>query len=292
MNKKDFLLKLKVQKELNYLQMLLVAKELDSEEIDAFQLQELPLADKLVEACLHAFYDEKATLMSERIKQQCQVISFFDDAYPEKLRQIYRPPLLLFASGDVSLLRRETVAIVGARLATAYSRKVIRKLMPNLVAQRLVVISGLASGADGMAHAAALQQKGKTIAVIGNGLNYFYPAVHEHMQKQIAQNGLVISEYLPDTPPRPWRFPERNRIIAGLAEHVLVTEAKVRSGSLITANLALQENRNVFAVPGPITSSLSQGTNRLIKAGATPLTDFVLPRERFDKTTANILFSD
>lgn len=292
MDKTDFLLRLKLQKNIGYLKMLRIASKLDSEKIDAFQLQELPLPDNLVEACLHAFYDHEADMMLKRIKRQCQVISFFDDAYPEKLRQIYRPPLLLFARGDLSLLKREMVAIVGARLASSYSRRVVDQLMPNLVAQNLAIVSGLANGADGMAHQAALRCKGKTVAVLGNGLNHFYPASHQNMQKKICRTGLVLSEYLPDTPPRPWRFPERNRIIAGLCEHLIVTEAKAKSGSLITANLALQENRNVFAVPGPITSSLSQGTNQLIKAGATPLIDFVLPRERFDKPRADILFSE
>ena len=133
-----------------------------------------------------------------------------------------------------------------------------------------------------MAHKAALKFNGQTIAVVGNGLNHFYPQINQHVQKEIAQKGLLVSEYLPDTPPRPYRFPQRNRILAGIAESVIVTEAKQKSGSLITANIALQENRDIYALPGPITSELSQGPNKLIQAGAYPITDFDLQLERFD----------
>lgn len=292
MNKTDFLLKLKLQKGVGYLKLLQIAGQLDTEDVDAFQLETLQLPDKLKEYCLQAFYDEKAAVMVERIREQCQVISFFDQLYPEKLRQIYKPPLVLFAIGDLKLLQKKIVTIVGSRLATSYSERVIEGLMPSLLAHQNVIASGLARGVDGMAHRATLKQGGKTIAVIGNGLNYFYPMSNHSLQEKIMNQGLVISEYLPDTPPRPFRFPERNRILAGLSESVIVTEAKQKSGSLITANLALQENRNVYAVPGPITSPLSMGPNQLIEAGASPIVNFEWNEERFDKPATSILFSD
>ena len=127
-----------------------------------------------------------------------------------------------------------------------------------------------------------MKNNGKTIAVVGNGLNYSYPKENVDLQNQIKQKGLIISEYLPDTPPRPYRFPERNRILAGLSKSIIVTEAREKSGSLITVSLALQENRDIYAVPGPITSSLSAGPNQLIEAGAMPIVDFKFKTERFD----------
>ena len=147
----------------------------------------------------------------------------------------------------------------------------IENLMPELLRRKQVIASGLAQGVDAIAHQTTLNYGGKTIAVVGNGLNYFYPQGNMDLQRAIAKKGLLLSEYLPDTPPKPFRFPERNRILAGICKNVIVTEAKEHSGSLITANLALQENRNVYAIPGQINSPLSVGTNQLISAGATPI---------------------
>ncbi|MBU3827801.1 MAG: DNA-processing protein DprA [Candidatus Lactobacillus pullistercoris] len=282
MNKTEFLLRLKLQKGVGYVKMLQIATQLDAEEIDLIQLNALDLPLALREICLKAYRDEQAEIIIERIKQQSEIISFFDDSYPEKLRQIYQPPLILFARGDLSLLKKPIMTIVGARAATNYSQEIIQKLVPSLVKQKYIIASGLAKGVDAMAHHATLNNNGKTIAVIGNGLNHFYPMQNHFLQEQIIDQGLIISEYLPDTPPRPYRFPQRNRIISGISEGVIVTEAKEKSGSLITASLALQENRDVYAVPGPITSSLSKGPNQLIEAGATPIVDFEFKKERFD----------
>lgn len=278
MNKTDFMLRLKLQPGIGYVKMLQIACKIDVDEIDLVQLNALDLPYELRQACIKAFLDETAELLIDKIKKQCQVISFFDQEYPSKLRQIYRPPLILFARGDISLLKKEIVTIVGSRMATNYSQTVLTKLVPNLVKDQIVVASGLAKGVDAIAHRATLDSGGKTIAVVGNGLNYYYPSQNESLQKKIIQQGLVISEYLPDTRPKPFRFPERNRILAGLSKAVVITEAKVKSGSLITANLALQENRDIYALPGPITSPLSEGPNRLIEAGAIPVTDFLLEK--------------
>ncbi len=274
MERTNFLLRLKLQKGIGYVKMLQIASQLDAAEVSIQMIKRMDLPSNLIKIAVTAYNDPEAAKMLQRISKQCQIISFFDRVYPEQLRQIYRPPLILFAQGDLSLLQRKIFTIVGSRQATSYSQQVLERLVPNLVKNDWVIASGLAQGVDGMAHQAALNCHGKTIAVIGNGLNHFYPLHHQHVQEVIAQQGLLLSEYLPDTPPRPFRFPERNRILAGIAENVLVTEAKAKSGSLITANLALQENRNVYAVPGPITSELSAGPNQLIAAGATPIVDY------------------
>lgn len=270
----NFLLRLKLQKGIGYVKMLKIASQLDTADVNLKALMKMDLPSNLKRASLAAYNDDQAEIYVKRIKKQCQVISFFDDVYPEQLRQIYRPPLVLFAQGDVNLLQQKIVTIVGSRMATSYSRSVLTKLVPRLVKKGWVIASGLAKGVDVMAHKAALTSEGKTIAVVGNGLNHFYPLSNYHVQEQIIRRGLILSEYLPDTPPRPFRFPQRNRILAGIAQKVIVTEAQEKSGSLITANLALQENRDIYAVPGPIDNELSAGPNKLIAAGAIPITDY------------------
>ena len=259
----SFLLRLKLQKNIGYVKMLRVASQLNVDEVTIQTIKNLDLTSSLIKTCINAYNDMHADKMIKRVEKQCQIISFFDSEYPENLRQIYQPPLILFLQGNVQLLQ-----------ATSYSSIVLNKIVPNLIKNDYVIASGLAKGVDVMAHKATLKYHGQTIAVVGNGLNHYYPMINCHVQEQIAQKGLILSEYLPDTPPKPFRFPQRNRILAGIAESVIVTEAKQKSGSLITANLALQENRNIYAVPGPITSELSQGPNKLIQAGAYPITDF------------------
>ena len=283
MKKTKFLLKLKLQKGIGYVKLLTIANKLDNKsEVNLNDLENLDLPEKLMMACYRAFQDSKLDKLVTQIYRQCEVIGFFDKEFPEKLRQIYRPPIILFAQGDISLLNKEITTIVGSRYPTGYSKDVITRLVPNLIEQNIVVASGLARGVDALAHIATLKNNGKTIAVVGNGLNYSYPKENVDLQNQIKQKGLIISEYLPDTPPRPYRFPERNRILAGLSKSIIVTEAREKSGSLITVSLALQENRDIYAVPGPITSSLSAGPNQLIEAGAMPIVDFKFKTERFD----------
>lgn len=270
----NFLLRLKLQNGIGYVKMLQIASQLPTSEVNPEIIKQMDLPSELIKSALTAFYDQQAEAKITRIKKQCQIISFFDQVYPQKLREIYRPPLILFAQGNLKLLQENVITIVGSRQATDYSQLVLNKIVPQLVKSNFVIASGLAMGVDVMAHSVTLNNGGKTIAVIGNGLNHFYPERNSQIQRQIINEGLVLSEYLPDTPPRPFRFPERNRILAGIANSVIVTEAKEKSGSLITANIALQENRNIYAVPGPINSQLSTGPNKLIEAGATPITDF------------------
>jgi DNA processing protein len=194
--------------------------------------------------------------------------------FPPLLRELHDPPPGLFLRGaaDPELLRRSAVAIVGARACSSYGAQVARFLGRELAAAGLVVLSGLARGVDGEAHRGALESGGVTVAVLGCGVDRDYPAAHTQLAGRICLGGLIVSEYAPGVEPAPWRFPARNRIIAGLAGATVVVEARERSGALITADFALEAGREVFAVPGEITSSLSAGTNALLRLGATPLT--------------------
>jgi DNA processing protein len=194
--------------------------------------------------------------------------------FPRSLSAIFDPPVGLFVRGDeaLALLDRPAVALVGARSCSSYGAHVARTFARELAAAGLVVVSGLARGVDGEAHRGALQAGGTTVAVLGCGIDRDYPAAHAELARRIAASGLVVSEYGPGVEPAPWRFPARNRIISGLAAATVVVEARARSGALITADLALEEGREVLSVPGEITSALSEGTNRLLRAGATPAT--------------------
>jgi DNA processing protein len=198
----------------------------------------------------------------------------FVSVLPPLLRAIHDPPAGLFVRGAAALdlLERPAVAIVGARACSGYGASVARNLGRELAAAGLVVVSGLARGVDGEAHRGALDAGGATVAVLGCGIDRDYPAAHADLARRIAETGLVVSEYAPGIEPAPWRFPARNRIVAGLAAATVVVEARERSGALITADLALEEGREVFAVPGEITSALSAGANALLKLGASPLT--------------------
>jgi DNA processing protein len=197
-----------------------------------------------------------------------------DRAFPPLLRSIHDPPPGLFLRGDrdASVLATAAVAIVGARACSAYGRQIARALGRDLAAAGLTVVSGLARGVDAEAHRGALEAGGTTIAVLGCGIDRDYPAAHRELARQVAATGLVVAEYAPGVEPAPWRFPARNRIVAGLCAATVVVEARERSGALITADFALEEGREVFAVPGEITSALSAGTNALLRLGATPLT--------------------
>jgi DNA processing protein len=195
-------------------------------------------------------------------------------AFPPLLRAIHDPPPGLFVRGDaqVELLSRPAVAIVGARACSGYGASTARTLARDVARAGLVVVSGLARGIDAEAHRGALEAGGTTIAVLGCGIDRNYPAAHAELARRIAATGLIVAEYAPGVEPAPWRFPARNRIVAGLTAATVVVEARERSGALITADLALEEGREVFAVPGEITSALSAGTNALLKLGASPLT--------------------
>ena len=199
-----------------------------------------------------------------------------DDQYPQILKEIPDPPLCIFSRGTTIQPSNLSIGVVGTRACTPYGLRVTRDIVGELAAQGIPIISGLALGIDGAAHRAALESKGRTIAVLGSGVNSeaIYPRQHANLAKEILDNnGTIISEFPPGTEGLPFHFPLRNRIIASLSHAILVVEAAQKSGSLITAKLALDYNREVFAIPGPITNKASSGTNELIKTGAIPCTD-------------------
>jgi DNA processing protein len=192
--------------------------------------------------------------------------------YPPLLAELHDPPARLYLrGGPAEILARPSVAIVGARSCSPYGAQVARELARELAGAGVVVVSGLARGVDGEAHRGALAAGGLTVAVLGCGIDRDYPRAHADLARRVSENGLVVSEYPPGIEPSPWRFPARNRIVAGLAGATVVVEARRRSGALITADFALELGRDVFAVPGEITSGLSEGTNDLIRQGAIPL---------------------
>lgn len=194
-------------------------------------------------------------------------LSILDDSYPLALKQIYNPPVLLFYQGDLTLLDMPKIGIVGSRKASDLGVRSVQKIVKEL-GNRFVIVSGLARGIDTAAHMASLKAGGKTIAVIGSGLDVTYPKENYQLQDYLSTNQLVLSEYPPGTPPLKHHFPERNRIIAGLCQGLVVAEAKIRSGSLITCERALEEGRDVFAIPGSILDGQSDGCHQLIREGA------------------------
>ena len=205
----------------------------------------------------------------ETLKSQgIDVVTIEDEAYPEMLRNISNAPFLLYAKGEINLLKEFCIAAVGARAASPYGKQVAFKFGQELASQEVVTVSGMARGIDTEVHKGTLAANGKTIAVLGSGINIIYPKDNTGLYREIVKKGLVISEFAPGCPPEPGNFPMRNRIISGLSYGVLVIEARLRSGALITADFALEQGRDVFAIPGPITSQNSEGTNNLIKQGA------------------------
>ncbi len=212
---------------------------------------------------------EEAATQHERLKQAgATLIPQDDPLYPEQLREVYDPPIALFAKGRVELLDTVMVAVIGSRRATAYGKAVAQKISAELCAAGATVTSGMARGIDTAAHESCLQVGGGTIAVFGCGLDLIYPTENRKLAARIALDGLLLSEYPFGSPAYPQNFPVRNRIISGLSCAVVVVEGAQYSGSSITARLALDQGREVFAVPGNITSTMSYGPNLLIRQGA------------------------
>lgn len=197
-----------------------------------------------------------------------------DRDYPELLNYIANPPETLYYAGDISLASRPAVAVVGARKATSYGKWAAYGFANKLADYGITVVSGMAYGIDSFAHKGALENGGKTIAVLGCGVDICYPDSNRPLREKIVKDGLILSEYAPGVPPLPYRFPMRNRIISGLCIGTIIVEAGLNSGSLITAECAAEQGRNIYALPGNINSMYSFGTNKLIKDGATPLIAF------------------
>ncbi len=206
--------------------------------------------------------------MEEINRKGIEVILFDSPLYPSSLKEIPNPPPVLYVKGNLLENDLQSISIVGARKCTNYGRTTSEQISYNLAKEGLTIISGMAYGIDTAAHKGAINAKGRTIAVLGSGMNHIYPASNKRLYQEIADSGAVISEFPLNTKPEKWNFPIRNRIIAGFSLGTLIVEAALNSGSLITASLALEYGKEVFAVPGDINNSLSKGPHKLIKSGA------------------------
>lgn len=225
------------------------------------------------------FVNARDTINLEKDLQKIEsqgitILTIEDEEYPQMLRSIEQPPPVLYVRGKLTDQDEFAIAVVGTRHKTAYGRQVALELSQFLARNGITVISGLARGIDSIAHEASLNEGGRTIAVLGCGVDIIYPPEHRQLAERIINNGALVSDYYPGTPPDGVNFPPRNRIISGLSRATVIVEAGERSGALITGEFAASQGREVFAVPGPIYAPGSKGTNRLIRDGAFPLTDF------------------
>ena len=232
------------------------------------------MSDKIVQNMQKA-KDTKLLEKYEKyiLKNDIKIINISDDNYPAKLKNIYAPPITIFAKGDISLLNSKSIAIVGSREPSKYGIYVAEKFSKELSKEGITIVSGLARGIDTFAHVGALSSFGKTIAALGSGIDVVYPKENAKYYREISEKGLIISEYIVGTAPESKNFPQRNRIISGLSDGVLVVEASKNSGTMITTNFALEQGKELYVIPGNITSNLSAGTNNLIKEGAKLVTD-------------------
>lgn len=245
------------------------AYKLSNEEIiEAFEKNLLPFKEE--------FEEKKKSLYEFLSKKDIGIITYFDDEYPKLLKEIPDPPVILYYIGDVSLLKTESVSVVGTRKPTEYGKKMCAMIVNEI--NNYTIVSGMAFGIDSIAH---LNSK-KTIAVLGCGVDVVYPKANMNLYNKISNQGLIISEFFPSTKPAKYTFPYRNRIIAGLSKSTIVIEAAKRSGSLITANYAMDFGRDVYALPGDINRLTSYGTNYLIYMGAKPIYSLEEIHKNFD----------
>lgn len=230
--------------------------------------------EKYAKEITNTIYRQNLDKYLKYIKQNdIEIITIKDKEYPDKLKVIYDPPIVLYIKGNINILNETSIAIVGCRLCTKYGENIAKKLAYNLSLKNINVISGLARGIDSCAHIGALIGKGKTIAVVGCGLDRVYPEENKKLFNEIVKsNGAIISEYIIGTKPLAKNFPRRNRIISGLSNGVIVVEAREKSGTLITVDFALEQGKNIYAVPGNIDNPNAFGTNDLIKQGAKVIT--------------------
>ena len=230
------------------------------------------LGAKVIERVIQARESVNLDKVYEKIKKQgIKILTWQDEAYPQRLKEISQPPPVLYIRGEYLPDDLFAVSIVGTRRVTPYGRQITEELSSFLAANGMTVISGLARGVDAIAHQVALKAGGRTIGILGSGVDRIYPPEHRALAEQMMERGAIISDYAPGTPPDASNFPPRNRIIAGLSLAVVVIEAGQTSGALITAEFAAEQGREVFAVPGSILAPQSKGTNKLIQQGALPL---------------------
>ena len=230
------------------------------------------LSLKLIERIAQARENIDLDKVWARIESQgIKILTWQDETYPQRLKEIEQPPPVLYVRGDYQPDDLYAVAIVGTRRVTPYGRQITEELASFLARNGITVVSGLARGVDAIAHQTVLKSRGRTIGVLGSGVDKIYPPEHRQMAEQMMTQGAVLSDYAPGTPPDASNFPPRNRIISGLSLAVVVIEAGETSGALITAEFAAEQGREVFAVPGSILAPQSKGTNKLIRNGALPL---------------------
>ncbi|MCP5106929.1 MAG: DNA-protecting protein DprA [bacterium] len=237
--------------------------------LNSRELKIFGFPDDVIDTIKTRYLEEAEEEVRKARESDIAIIFREDDCYPPLLTETYEPPDFIYVLGDKTILKRELkLAVVGSRKASAYGWNCLNRLLPDVCAAGLVVVSGMAYGIDSIAHQITLREKGKTIGVNAGGLFHLYPVGNKGLIDEIVANGCIISEFALDTVPRPFYFPIRNRIIAGISKAILVVEAAMKSGSLITARLGLEQNRDILAVPGNIDSPISKGTNYLIQQGA------------------------
>jgi len=232
----------------------------------------------LTEKAANQVLEARSTLDLNRIepdldKKGIEYLTWNSPAYPKYLQEISQPPPVLYFKGTITPADDIAIAIVGTRNVTKYGKQITKDTAAYLAGNGITVVSGLARGVDGIAHKAALEAGGRTLAVLGSGVDVIYPPEHRQLANEIIKNGAIISDYPPGTKPDGINFPARNRIISGLTSGTVVIEAGERSGALITAKFALEQGRDIYAVPGSVLSQLSKGTNQLIAEGAMPMTN-------------------
>lgn len=250
-----------------------VFKSAQSAVVNSHMWTSLGISSSVVNALHKKTWKKRVSKELELIKKsKSQYLLLSDPEYPKQLFEIPDPPIIIYYAGNLSLLKNPCIAIVGARKIESLSQKLTLSIATNLSKKGITIVSGLAVGVDTFAHRGGLQHKGSTIAVLGTGIDVNYPAANVYLKESIKKSGLVISEFPSSTPPASENFPIRNRIISGLSLGVLVVQAAKKSGSLITASYALDQNRMVFSIPGPIDSPAFEGNNELIKNGAILIT--------------------
>ncbi|PAB61281.1 DNA-processing protein DprA [Anaeromicrobium sediminis] len=244
------------------------AKDVYNENINRYK-EKFNLKEKVVENIIVSKKENKIGKIREIIdRYEIKVIGIRDNEYPELLRNIYNPPTVLYVRGSIEKEKCDIISIIGSRRASTYGRTMAYKISKELSDRGITIGSGMARGIDTVAHRACVENGGRTYAVLGTGVDVCYPHENKSLMEKIIENGAIISEFPIGTKPRPENFPMRNRIISGIAKGVIVIEAALKSGTLITVDHALEQGREVFALPGHVTALLSGGTNKLIQSGA------------------------